>query len=578
MKVGLAVGLGTGPELAAVFGRALQALAAQHGRRVELVTSEHRYQTFGGQLAELMPATEVARLADEDAEHYERFVTDLHRAGARVIFRTAINAQPLYLVRERLQAIKLERLGTRHGELLLVRDCAQGFYGGVNDAPGTEGVLRRQCEFRRDTTWRILDRALAEATVLWGGREHIDRIQMIYKFHLLDMRLANWINEYARRHGLEIHVCQPDTANRELARDSWRGNVLLIGANEWSDIMHAELVFKLGHGVQEERFSRNVYLCPDVYGMEEYQTVHGSADDIAGSDLVNPLATLRAAADLAERHIGCEGAAAAMETALLDARRSGLVTRDMGGETGTESLVAHVLARCAATASSNKGSGARAGRRAAPRSRDALVLLDLQNDYCAPDGCFHRLGLIEPEAMRPIAEAAARLADQARAAGALVVHVHTLQGEDLPATMRNRNHAQGRDTCVRPGSWGAKQFGPRPQPGDLTVVKYGYDPFLNTSLERDLRERGIECLIVAGVFTDICVDACARTGYQLGFELVVARDATLPLERPLEASLKTMERYYNARIFDAEAAAALFCSREPETASTPSYGQFAMGG
>ena len=56
MKIGLAVGLGTGPELAAVFSRALLALAAQHGRRVDLVTSEHRYKTFVGQLAEFMPA------------------------------------------------------------------------------------------------------------------------------------------------------------------------------------------------------------------------------------------------------------------------------------------------------------------------------------------------------------------------------------------------------------------------------------------------------------------------------------------------------------------------------------------
>ncbi len=114
--------------------------------------------------------------------------------------------------------------------------------------------------------------------------------------------------------------------------------------------------------------------------------------------------------------------------------------------------------------------------------------------------------------------------------------------------MRDRNHAQGRDTCVRPGSWGAKPFRPRQQPGDLIVVKHGYDPFLGTSLERDLRGAASSACFLAGVFTDICVDALARTGYQLGFELVVARDVTLPLDASLDASLKTMERYYNARI------------------------------
>jgi hypothetical protein len=135
--------------------------------------------------------------------------------------------------------------------------------------------------------------------------EKIDRVQMIYKFHLLDMRMAEWVDEYATEHGLEIHICQPDTANRQLAREEWRGNVLLIGANEWSDIMHAELVIKYGHGAQEERFSRNVYLHPDLDGMVEYQTVHGSADDIA------------------ENHGGRPGAVAMMESALREAPSAG---------------------------------------------------------------------------------------------------------------------------------------------------------------------------------------------------------------------------------------------------------------
>src|SRR5262245_50837858 len=106
MKVGLAVGLGTGPELAQVFQRALESLARHHGVEIELVTSPRRYQTYVRHLAERTSAAQVARLADEDARHYERFVVDLHAAGGRVVFRTAINAQPLYRVREELLGVK----------------------------------------------------------------------------------------------------------------------------------------------------------------------------------------------------------------------------------------------------------------------------------------------------------------------------------------------------------------------------------------------------------------------------------------------------------------------------------------
>ena len=558
MRVGLAVGMGTGPELAVIFERTLGALAARGRTPIELVKSGHRYQTYVGQLAARTPAQEVARTAAADAEHYERFLLDLHAAGGRVVFRTAINAQPLYRVRERLLGVKLERFATFHGELLLVRDGAQGFYGGVNDEPGPSGtgVIRRTCEFRRDVTRRILDYAVAEAAAAWGGRERIDRIQMVYKFHLLDMRLAEWVDEYAAEHGLKIQICQPDTANRQLSRDEWRGRVLLIGSNEWSDIMHADLVIKYGHGAQEERFSHNVYLHPSLAGMEEFQTVHGSADDIAARDLVNPLATLRAAAVVAERHGGCAGAVEAMEAALLDARRAGLITRDMGGECGTAALVEHVLERIADSAPAGHAATGPA-RPADGRARSALLVVDLQNDYCAPDGCFHRLGLVEPERTREVAEVARRLVAGARTAGSPVVFVRTVQSEAAPANVRARLRAQGRADCVRPGSWGAESFGPTPRPGEPVLVKHGYDAFLGTTLERDLRRRGIERLVLTGVFTDVCVDALARTAYQLGFEVALVGEGTLPLERGQDECLDAMERFYGVRVVDAEGALSL---------------------
>jgi len=557
MQVGLAVGLGTGPELAQVFRRALEALAGQHGVDVELVTSEHRYQTYVGQLAERAAAAEVARLADEDALHYERFLTELHAAGGRVVFRTAINAQPLYRVRERLLGVKLERFSTFHGELLLVRDGAQGFYGGVNDAPDASGVIRRSCEFRRDTTRRILDRAIHEASEAWGGADRIDRIQMVYKFHLLDMRLAEWVREYAEERGLEIHICQPDTANRELSREAWRGRVLVIGANEWSDIMHAELIGKYGHGAQEERFSRNLYLRPDLDGLTEYQTVHGSADDIAGRDVVNPLATLRAAADILERHAGCAGAVARLEAALADARRAGRITPDMGGDASTGAVVAFALEHYSRAMSAPAPAAARA------RSGDALIVVDLQNDYCAEGGCFHGLGLVDPARARRVADVAERLIARARSAGVEVIFVRTVMGDAVPQTVQRRNQAEGRAECVRPGSWGAELFGPVPRAGERVVVKAGYDAFLGTQLERELRRRGVERLFVAGVFTEVCVDALARSAYQLGFEVVVVDDATLPLARAQAESLAFMQRFYGARVVDAEAAAKLLAAASP---------------
>src|ERR1044071_5927794 len=98
LPVGLAVGDGTGPELARVFEASLFTLAGASGARVRLERCPHLYRTFGGVLAAGLTAAEVERSSDEDAAAYEAFLRELTAGGCSVVFRLAFNAQPLYLV------------------------------------------------------------------------------------------------------------------------------------------------------------------------------------------------------------------------------------------------------------------------------------------------------------------------------------------------------------------------------------------------------------------------------------------------------------------------------------------------
>ncbi|MFB8173476.1 isocitrate/isopropylmalate family dehydrogenase, partial [Kitasatospora purpeofusca] len=93
----------------------------------------------------------------------------------------------------------------------------------------------------------------------------------------------------------------------------------------------------------------------------EYQTVHGSADDLAGRDVVNPVATLRAAARIAERHAQCPGAEAALEAALAAVRGRGIRTPDLGGQAGTTEVADAVLAELTAGATGVGVGAAEAG-------------------------------------------------------------------------------------------------------------------------------------------------------------------------------------------------------------------------
>jgi 3-isopropylmalate dehydrogenase len=73
-----------------------------------------------------------------------------------------------------------------------------------------------------------------------------------------------------------------------------------------------------------------------------YEPIHGSAPDIAGQDIANPLAAILSAAMLLRYSFGLEKEAAAVEAAVNTVLDSGLRTRDIAGRSGvggTEKIV-----------------------------------------------------------------------------------------------------------------------------------------------------------------------------------------------------------------------------------------------
>ncbi|MCS0639762.1 isocitrate/isopropylmalate family dehydrogenase [Streptomyces sp. LP05-1] len=337
--IGLAVGQGTGPELANVFERVLRRFAGTGPTGIEIDRSPRLYHSYVSLRAE-GDAEHVRRLTEEDARHYERFCRTRAERGTTAVFRTAINAQSLYLVRERLGAVKVDRLTAGDASLLLVRDQAQGFYTGENRHE--PGVVTRTMTFSRRITESVVRYALRRAREEWPERG-AGRIVMAYKFHLLDGALGGWVAELSDRFGVEIELFQPDTVNRNLIAHGPSDRTVLIAGNEWADIMHVMLLDRFGSHRQENRCTENVYLHPELKELTEYQTVHGSADDLAGRDLVNPVATIRAAALAAERHAGRAGAVADTEAALRRLDERGVGTPDTGGRHTTTGVVDALL-------------------------------------------------------------------------------------------------------------------------------------------------------------------------------------------------------------------------------------------
>ena len=77
------------------------------------------------------------------------------------------------------------------------------------------------------------------------------------------------------------------------------------------------------------------------------------------------------------------------------------------------------------------------------------------------------------------------------------------------------------------------------EPGDLLITKPTWGAFFRTNLDAELRKRGVRTIVLGGVATHIGVDTTARQAWELGYELVIARDVTTSLAvEPHDATMR----------------------------------------
>jgi nicotinamidase-related amidase len=160
----------------------------------------------------------------------------------------------------------------------------------------------------------------------------------------------------------------------------------------------------------------------------------------------------------------------------------------------------------------------------------ALLVIDVQADFAAPDGAMARAGA-DMSGVAPALDRIEALIAAARAAGAAVAfaRVVTRPGEDSKALKllhERKGEPPGAIGVCRAGAPGAADYRVAPQPGDLLVEKRLYNAFHGTDLEAQLRRRGVETLVVAGFSTHCCVDATVRDAFHRDFNVFVVSDAT----------------------------------------------------
>ena len=151
----------------------------------------------------------------------------------------------------------------------------------------------------------------------------------------------------------------------------------------------------------------------------------------------------------------------------------------------------------------------------------ALLIVDVQNDFCAEGGAMHREGR-DITLVKAMVPRLAHLIEAARAA---------------------------RVRCA----WNGDFYEIKPLPEEAIVTKHRYGAFESSDLDLVLRSQGIRTVIMTGVATNVCVETTARQAFLRDYYVVFAHDCTATYSQAdHDATLRNIDMFFG-EVVDAEA-------------------------
>ncbi|MBF2005891.1 MAG: cysteine hydrolase [Chlorogloeopsis fritschii C42_A2020_084] len=174
-------------------------------------------------------------------------------------------------------------------------------------------------------------------------------------------------------------------------------------------------------------------------------------------------------------------------------------------------------------------------------AKTAILVIDMQNDFCHPDGWLAHIGVDVTPARQPI-KPLQNLLPELRAVNVPVIWLNWGNRPDLLNISAGLRHvynptgegvglgdplpSNGAKVLVA-GSWAAAVVDElKQQPEDIRVDKYRMSGFWDTPLDSILRNIGRTTLFFAGVNADQCVMATLQDANFLGYDCILVQDCT----------------------------------------------------
>jgi len=240
------------------------------------------------------------------------------------------NLRPVRPLPALYDASPLRREIIERTDLLVVRELTGGIYFG--DKTRTADTATDLCSYSREEVERIARVAFrsARARVTSVDKANVLETSRLWREVVSELHSSEFPN-------VELQHVLVDNAAMMLVSSPRHFDVILT-ENMFGDILSDEAAMLTGSIGMLPSASLGAPGTPGVF-----EPVHGSAPDIAGEGIANPLAMILSAAMMLRHGLAREDAAAAVESAVDRALEGGLRTTDLGGNATTAEATEAVL-------------------------------------------------------------------------------------------------------------------------------------------------------------------------------------------------------------------------------------------
>jgi len=342
-------GDGIGPEVVAEAVRVLETIASKHGHSfnfTERLMGGCSIDKYGSSLTDetladcqasdavLLGAVGGPKWDDPTAkERPERGLLALRKGLGVFANLRPVKVHPALIEWSPLKAEKLEGV-----DIIVVRELTGGLYFGWPKGRDVKDGRERAVDTLEYYDYEVR-RVMELAFKLAKGRKN--KVTSVDKANVLESSRL-W-RQIATRVGEE----NPDIELEHVLVDT--ASMRLITGPAWMDVVVTENMF--GDILTDEAsvLAGSMGMLPSASlgeaGPGLYEPIHGSAPDIAGKGIANPVGTILSSAMMLRHSLGLDAEAASIEAAVDQSITDGARTVDVGGKLNTKQMADEVISR-----------------------------------------------------------------------------------------------------------------------------------------------------------------------------------------------------------------------------------------